>query len=67
MGAKVVDGRATGDNLVLPLVAIGGGLLGTVAIEVGFELGDAAEGTVLDQLGEGNEVGIEAAVYWLYC
>lgn len=66
MGAEVVDGRATGDNLVLPLVAIGGGLLGTVAVEVGFELRDAAKGTVLDQLGEGNEVGIEAAVYWLY-
>jgi hypothetical protein len=67
VGAEVVDGRATGDNLVLPLVAIGGGLLGTVAVEVGFELRDAAEGTVLDQLGEGNEIGIEAAVYWLYC
>jgi hypothetical protein len=38
-----------------------------VAIEVSLELGDAAEGAVLDELGEGHEVGIETAVCNLYC
>lgn len=63
VGAEVVDARATGDHLVLPLVGIGGGLLGTVAVEVGFEFGDAAKRAVVDQLREGDVVGVEAAVY----
>lgn len=63
VGPEIVHGRATGNHLVLPLVSIGRWLLGAMAVEVGFELGDAAERAVLDQLGESDEVGIEAAVY----
>jgi hypothetical protein len=43
-------------------VRISRGLLGTVAVEVSFKLGDAAERAVLDQLGERDEVGVPAAV-----
>jgi hypothetical protein len=62
VGTEIVDGGAAGDNLILPGVGIGGGLLGAVTVEVGFVLGDAAEGAVLDELGEGDEVGVPAAV-----
>ena len=68
VGTEIVDGRATGDDLVLPLGDISGGLLGTVAVEVGFKFRDTAQGAVLDELGEGNEIGVPAAVYersWL--
>lgn len=69
VGAEVVDGGAAGDDLVLPGVGVGRGLLGAVAVEVCFELGDAAEGAVLNELGEGDEVGVEATVcgYALGC
>lgn len=63
VSAQVVDGGATGDDLVLPLVRLSGGLLRTVTVKVGFELGNAAKGAVLDDLGEGHEVGVPAAVY----
>lgn len=43
-------------------MGIGGGFLGTVAVEVSFEFGDAAKGAVLDQFGEGDEVSVPAAV-----
>lgn len=62
VGAEIVEARTTGDDLVLPLVGIGRWLLGTVAVEVCFEFGDAAKRAVVDQLGEGDVVGVEAAV-----
>lgn len=62
VGAEIVNGRTTGDDLVLPLVGVGGRLLGTVAVEMGFELGDAAKRAVANQFGEGDVVGVEAAV-----
>lgn len=62
VGAEVIDGRTTGNDLVLPLRGIGGGLLGTVAVKVGFEFRDAAKRAVLNQLGERDEVGVPAAV-----
>lgn len=64
MRAQVKHGRTTGDDLVLPLVSIRGGFLGTVAVKMGFKLGDAAEGAVLDELGEGDKVGVPAAVWF---
>lgn len=66
VGAEVVDGGAAGDDLVLPGVGVGCGLLGAVAVEVCFELGDAAERAVLDEFGEGDEVGVPAAVCWVF-
>lgn len=62
VGTQIVDGAAAGDDLVLPLGGIGSGLLRAVAVKVGFVFDDAAQRAVLDQLGEGNEVGVPAAV-----
>lgn len=59
--AQVVDGATGGYDLGLP--RRDGRLLGTVTVEVGFVLDDTAQGTVLDEFGEGDEVGVPAAVY----
>jgi hypothetical protein len=61
VGAQVVNGGATGNNLVLPLV-FSCGLFRTVAVEVSLELGDAAEGAVLDELGESNKISVPATI-----
>lgn len=65
VSAEIVNGRATGDDLVLPGVGIGSGFFGTVAVEVCFVFGDAAERAVLHELGEGDEVGVPAAVWFV--
>jgi hypothetical protein len=57
-----MDRAATGDNLVLPFRNGRGGFFGTVAVEVGFKFDDAAELAGFDELGEGDEVGVPAAV-----
>lgn len=57
-----MDRATTGNNLVLPLRDSRRGLLGTVAVKVGFEFDDAAESAGLDELGEGDEVGVPPAV-----
>lgn len=38
-----------------------------MAVEVSFVFDDAAKGAGLDELGEGDEVGVPAAVYPLAC
>lgn len=62
MCSKIVDGAAAGDYLVLPLGGVGCGFLGAVAVEVGFEFDDAAEGAVFVEFGEGLKVGVPTAV-----
>ena len=62
VGAQIVDGAAARDYLVLPLGDGGGGLHGTVPVEVRFVFDDAAERAVFDELVEGLEVGVPAAV-----
>lgn len=49
--AEIVDRAAAGDDLVLPLRGVGGGLLRPVAVEVRLVLDDAAERVGFDELG----------------
>lgn len=60
MGAEIVDGAAAGLGDGFP--GLGGGGGGFVAVEVGFEFDDSAEGVILEERLEGEEVGVEAAV-----
>ena len=61
VGSQVVDCAAAGDNFGFP--GCGGGLFGTVAVEVGFEFHHASEGALGVEFGEGDEVGVEATIY----
>ncbi len=58
-----MDRATAGNNLVLPLRDSRRGLLGTVAVKVGFKFDDTAESTGLDELGEGDEIGVPPAVW----
>lgn len=60
MGAEVVDCAAAGLGKHFP--GLGVGESGFVAVEVGFEFYDSAEGVGLEEGLEGEEVGVEAAV-----
>ncbi len=62
MGAEIVDGAAAGLDDGFP--GLGGGGRGFVAVEVGFEFDDSAEGVILEEGLDGDEVGVEAAVCW---
>lgn len=57
-----MDRATTWNNLVLPLRDSRRGLLGAVTVKVGFEFNDTSESTSLDELGEGDEVGVPPAV-----
>jgi hypothetical protein len=58
--AEVVYYAAPRLDLVLPAIGLRG--VRAMAVEVGFEVDDAAEGTVLDIFGEGEEVGVPSTV-----
>lgn len=60
VGAEVVDGAAAGKGFCFP--AAGGRNFRAMAVEVGFEVDDAAEGIVFVEGGDGEEVGVPAAV-----
>ena len=63
MGTQVVDCTAARDvGFGFPAAGGGGRESGAVAVEVGFEGGDAAEGVGAEKGEEGLEVGIVAAV-----
>ena len=60
VGTEIVDRAAAGNGFGFPASARGE--RGSVAVEVGFEFGDAAEGVVFEEGEEGQEVGVPAAV-----
>ena len=60
MGAEIVDGAAAGLEDGLPGFGIGEGWF--VAVEVGFEFYDSAEGLAPEEKLKGEEVDVEAAV-----
>ncbi len=59
MGAEVEEIAGGGEGFFLPGV---GALEGAVAVVVGADLDDAAEGAVEEQLADGEEVAVETAV-----
>lgn len=60
--AQVVDGSSTGDHLVLPLVSVCRGLNWTVSVKMGVVFYHTAQRAILDQLGQGQEISVPAAV-----
>lgn len=62
VGAEVVDGAAAGFGAGFPGLGTGEG--GLVAVEVGGEFDDAAEGVGAEEVVQGEEVGIPAAVFF---
>ena len=60
MSAQIVDSSASGLRTRFP--GLGAGQCRFVAVEMGFEFGDAAEGVVFEQIADGEEVGVPAAV-----
>lgn len=62
VGAEVVDGAAAGFGAGFP--GLGAGEGGFVAVEVGGEFDDAAERVGAEEVVQGEEVGIPAAVFF---
>lgn len=61
MGANVVNGATARLTDCFPGLGVGEG--GFVAVDVGFEFDDSAEGVAFDEGLEGEEVGVVTAVY----
>ena len=61
VSSQVVDCTAARDHSALPRGCRG--LFGTVAVEMAFEFDDPAQRAFADELGEGDKIGVEAAIY----